>query len=399
MPAQSREVALTSFSSSEIPHAGDPIPLIINGRYLERAITGVERVARGIVSAIEERMGADGLLRVDGHVLEPRIVASRATLSQPPGRMPVQRGGRLSGHLWEQCELPWLARDGILLNLCNTAPLFAGRQVTYVHDAGVYVIADAYDWRFRAWYRTLYCGYRMRGDILLTNSVFSARELQHHAGFERARLRIARPGCDHLHAFVPAPLPADVETLAHGRGYFLLVASRAPHKRIGDALAAHAQFKRQSPDGPALVLAGGRRDAVFAGAEGAGTGDDVIRLGYVDDATLVSLLRRARGLVFPSRYEGFGLPLAEAMTVGCPVIASDLPTTREIGADACWLFPVGDVAALAHQMGEVCVRPRDLQDRVRAGRHHAAALTWDRCVDAVLESVILGCGRSMERAS
>lgn len=370
----------------------EPIPLIVNGRFLSRRVTGVERVARGIVGALEARMDGDGLVRFGDTVFRPRIAAPAGPLHAPPKRMPVLRSTRLQDNAWEQCALPWQARDGLLLNLCNTAPLCAGPQVTYVHDAGVYAISDAYGWRFRHWYRTLHRAYRLRGDALLTNSVFSARELRRFAGFPRDRLHVAAPGCDHIHEVAPAPLPMQVDLLARTRGYFLVVASRARHKNLDTALAAHAEFLRRHPDGPALVLVGGRHGGVF---EDTAPSDrdhgHVLRLGYVEDPTMVAMLRRSRGLIFPSRYEGFGLPLVEAMAVGCPVIASDLPTAQEIGIDACWTFPPEDTGALVEALEAVTSRPREVRAKVLVGRHRAAQLTWDGCTDAVLATASRAC--------
>ena len=111
---------------------------------------------------------------------------------------------------------------------------------------------------------------------------------------------------------------------------------------------------------------------------------------------MVAMLRRSRGLIFPSRYEGFGLPLAEAMAVGCPVIASDLPTAQEIGIDACWTFSPGDVDALVSALDTVASRPREVHAKVVIGRHRAAQLTWDRCTDAVLATLRDACATLRE---
>lgn len=367
-----------------------PLALIINGRYLTRRITGVERVARGIVDALDARLDDDGLLHCEGRMLRPRILAPPGTLHAQPQRIPVVRGTRLSGNAWEQLELPWHARDGVLLNLCNTAPLCAGSQTTYVHDAGIYAIASAYGWRFRHWYKLLHRVYRMRDDVLLTNSVFSARELQRFAGFSRERLHLAAPGCDHMQRVAQTTLPTTVEALAQGRGYFVMVASQARHKSIDTAIAAHAAFLRTHPSGPALVLVGGQRNDIFGHAphEFVVVEGDVLPLGYVDDPTMVGILRHARALLFPSRYEGFGLPLAEAMALGCPVIASDLPTAREIGIDACWTFPAGDVDALCGELHRVVSRSSEVEAKVAIGRDRAANLTWNACADAVLTTVL-----------
>ncbi len=370
--------------------ADRPLPLIVNGRFLTRRTTGVERVARGIIEALDARLDHDGLVHHEGVAIRPRILTPAGDILAPPDRIPLIRHPSLRGNRWEQFELPRAARDGVLLNLCNTAPLFASTQTTYVHDAGVYAVSRSYDWRFRAWYQLLHRAYRLRGDVLLTNSVFSARELQHYAHFDRDHLHVAMPGCDHVQAVDPAPLPPLVELLAKGRGYFVIVASRAWHKSIETAMEAHRRFLRLRSDGPVLVMVGGERrdifghDVIESGAEN----PDILRMGYLDDATMVTLLRHARALVFPSRYEGFGLPLAEAMALGCPVISSDLPTAKEIGMDACWIFKTDDPDALAAAMADVLERSDCVAERVAIGRKRAAHLSWNACADSVLSTVL-----------
>lgn len=367
---------------------GAPIPLDINGRYLVRRTTGVERVARGIVDALDARVDAEGLLHGDGLVFRPRILVPGGQPIAPPQRIPVERGARLSGHAWEQLELPWTARGSLLLNLCNTAPVLARAQCTYVHDAGVYAIPESYGWRFRSWYRFLHQAFRARGDTLLTNSMFSVRELCHHAGFRLDRLHVASPGCNHVHASEVAPLPEAVAALAAGRGYYVIVGSRARHKNIAIAVEAHSRHRREHPHAPALLMIGGERQDIFGDDAGGGElAGDILHLGYVDDPTLFSILRSARALIFPSRYEGFGLPLVEAMALGCPVVAGDLPTAHEIGIGACWTFPPGDANALAAQLALLDSQPNQVHKKVTIGRRRAERLDWDACADAVLNTL------------
>lgn len=386
-------------SRTRTPHP--IVPLVINGRYLTRRTTGVERVARGIVDALDERLDDDGLLQGAGIAFRPCILAPKGKVSAPPRRIPVDGSARLSGNAWEQCELPWSARDALLLNLCNTAPLLATSQCTYVHDAGVYAITESYDWRFRAWYRCLHRFYRRRGDVLLTNSVFSARELRRHAGFSLDRLHVAPPGCDHVHGYADTPMPDAVARLAAGRGYYAIVGSRARHKNIAIAVEAHRRHLQTHPQAPALVMIGGERRDIFGHDQGAddNANEGVLHLGYLDDPTLVAILRRARALIFPSRYEGFGLPLVEAMALGCPVVASDLPTAREIGIDACWVFPPQDADALAAQLALVDAHPRQVSQKVVIGRQRAAGFRWDACADAVLDTLVQAARQRREKTA
>ena len=117
-----------------------------------------------------------------------------------------------------------------------------------------------------------------------------------------------------------------------------------------------------------------------------GIGDRLTILGAVDDRILSDLYRRASLLCMPSRAEGFGLPVLEAMSVGLPVVASDIPAVREVGGDAAMCVPVGDVRALGHALAQVLKSP-DLRDRLKAlGLARAAGFTWDATAAATVRA-------------
>ena len=99
--------------------------------------------------------------------------------------------------------------------------------------------------------------------------------------------------------------------------------------------------------------------------------------GYVDDATLLGLFAQASALVFPSRYEGFGLPPLQAQAAGLPVVAARGPVVEEVlGADA-WFAPAGDDAAFAAQLETVLRGGAEVEARVASARAHAREFSWD----------------------
>jgi glycosyltransferase involved in cell wall biosynthesis len=211
--------------------------------------------------------------------------------------------------------------------------------------------------------------------MILTDSDFSRRELQHYLGVADHRIRVVPLGSDHL-----GRISADPSILARyhlgTRPFVLAVSSLAPHKNLGTLIRALGRI-RQSHADLDFVLAGARFDRVF----GAGLLPEsgAVQVGYVSDAELKALYQSAACFVYPSLYEGFGLPPLEAMACGCPVVLSSAGALPEVGGDAVLYFEPHDPVALASAVERVLYEPglaRQLRERARA---RAAELTWDRC--------------------
>jgi glycosyltransferase involved in cell wall biosynthesis len=178
-------------------------------------------------------------------------------------------------------------------------------------------------------------------------------------------------------------LPADeLAPLGLAPGYLLFIGNLEPRKDLATVLAAyrllHGQGRRDLPQ-LVLVGPGGWGERLDTGGLPPGL---VVRLGGQPEDRLQALVAGARALLYPSRYEGFGLPVLEAFACGTPLIASDLPTTREIlGADAdlAAVFPPGDAAALAELL---VADPEGSPDARRRRRQLAAGWTWQRTAEA-----------------
>jgi alpha-1,3-rhamnosyl/mannosyltransferase len=173
-------------------------------------------------------------------------------------------------------------------------------------------------------------------------------------------------------------------------GYALSVGTLEPRKNLETLLAAWRWLRRRraaagaAGEVPSLVLCGQygwkseglRRRVEEAEAEGW-----LRHLGYVDEGALASLYRGARLFVFPSRYEGFGLPVLEALAAGVPVVASDLPVLRELAGDAVLYAPPTDVEAWVRQVAAVLDDPELARRLAAAGRERAKGYTWERAAE------------------
>jgi len=357
--------------------------VFLNGRFLYQSVTGVQRFAAEVSAAIDKLIDQDSWPETE--VLTPRAelrcaaardtagmgrIPSRATDTQFR-RLRTRAIGRLRGHLWEQAELPHAARDGVLVSLGNTAPVLSGRrQVVVIHDAGVFDTPESYSFRFRSWYKVLQRCLARTGVEVATVSAFSRARIAERLGLDPARIAVVYEGADHMMRVAADPAALQRHGLK-AREYALVVGSRVPHKNLAALREASVVLARR---GMRIAVAGGGETGVFSGLADADRGER--RLGRVSDAELRTLYENAACLLFPSRYEGFGLPPVEAMACGCPVLAAHGGAVNEICGDGALYFdnsaPYSIVRAL-----ECLLEENGLADRLRArGRTRAAALTW-----------------------
>jgi glycosyltransferase involved in cell wall biosynthesis len=356
------------------------LDLAINGRFLRRRPSGVDRFALETIRAL------DALLRRGDEALrDTRVTLLVPSDAEPPqglSRVGVERFGRLKGQAWEQIELPWRLRGRLLLNLCNTAPLLPRRQAVVIHDAATVRMPDAFTPAFRAVYAALMPRLGRRADHVLTVSEFSRGELQSAWGIDRERVTVLVEGAEHILREAADPEVIDRERLPRG-GYVLAVGNLAPYKNLGTLLRATAIG---GPLPVQTVLVGGSSSKIFRDA-GLELPPGVRLTGYVTDAQLRALYESAACFVFPSRYEGFGLPPLEAMACGCPVIASDAASIPEVCGDAALGFEHDDPVALRAHLDRLLGDPALRSRLAEAGRRRAATYTWERAARGLLDAV------------
>lgn len=164
------------------------------------------------------------------------------------------------------------------------------------------------------------------------------------------------------------------------RPYFIIVGTIEPRKDHKTLLAAYAQLREQHPEASLVIVGrkGWLSDDIIAAIDVAAARSPVFHLQGIRDNMLPALYAGSTALVYPSRYEGFGLPLLEAMVSGTAVIASDTPAHREVAEDAAMLTPPGDVDALAGKMAELLEHDDVREDLVHRGRARSRTFSWHK---------------------
>lgn len=345
--------------------------ITINGRFLEQPVTGVQRYSLELLGALDALLAQQPA--------KARSTALRCLT--PPGctHLPawnfldIQTVGHLSGNLWEQVDLPRAARGQLLFSPANIGPYLAPRQVVTIHDPSVFAVPYAYSFLFRLKYRTLI---RRLGQIalrIITVSEFSRRELGRWCGIPAQRIQVIYEGHEHILRHPPDESIFDRHSIGQ-RPYFLTVGSNSPHKNFATAAAAFDMARLPAVD---LVVTGGEFSKVFKTPALPAAGS-LVRTGYLSDAELRALYQRAVGLIYPSRYEGFGLVPLEAMACGCPVICSSAASLPEVCGDAVLYSPPDDAAQFSAHLQRLLADPALRARLSAAGRAQAARFTWQQ---------------------
>ncbi|TAJ09013.1 MAG: glycosyltransferase family 1 protein [Nitrospirae bacterium] len=211
----------------------------------------------------------------------------------------------------------------------------------------------------------------------MTDSRCSQRDIVERLGVPAARITVVCPGVE-LERFRPAPV------LQTGGGadrpYVLCVAGADPTKNVESLVEAFSRLPGALREGYDLVLAGDfrRRLDLHELVRQTGIERQTVFTGVVSDERLIDLYQRASLFVFPSRYEGFGLPVLEAMACGCPVISSSASSLPEVAGDAAILVEPSDVDGFTRQMERVLTDRALWTDLRERGLARAVQFSWDR---------------------
>ena len=300
--------------------------IVINGKFMSQTVTGVQRYAREILNEL------DKILTADHDVI---LAVDRNAQKIPDYKnIKVKQIGRFYGNLWEQISLPFYAikNKAFCLSLCNMAPILKPDGVV-IHDISYAVNRKFFSKKFSVWYRFVFFMCIKRVHKIITVSEFSKNEIKRYYGIDN-EIYVISNGWQHFERIKYDENTLNKYDLSKDKFYFAM-SSMAPNKNF-------KWIAKAAKNNPEMLFAvsGAINTKVFGDIFDFEIPDNLKFLGYVSDEEAKTLMRDCKAFLFPTFYEGFGIPPLEALSVGAKVIASDASCMREIFEDSvCYIDP------------------------------------------------------------
>jgi glycosyltransferase involved in cell wall biosynthesis len=367
--------------------AAEPMEVLVNARHLAGPRTGIEVYMEQLMAAL----GRTGRVLVTALTWEPLNLGLPGVTEILPARRPNLRPGSLPATLWKLWFDQWRCLSGlprkhgiVYHGMDGFLPYSLRRRdraVVTVHDLGWKVHPELYNRRLRLMYGGLFPWVVRRADRFIAVSRYTADDLIRRAGVPASKIDVVYHGLD------PAFSTADngAGRVSPASPYVLAVGGVSPRKNTRRLIAAFSNWRARGGRRSEyrLLITGTSLEADFEHS-GSALPDSVSLLGYVDKAELPRLYSEAAAFLYPGIYEGFGLPILEAMASGAPVVTSRTGAAPEIAGGAAILVDPFDVGSIETGL-EQATLPEETRRLVELGRDRARWFEWSAAASATIE--------------
>lgn len=345
--------------------------IYINARFLTQDITGVQRFA------IEISLQLKKILKNDVVFLSPNNI-KQDSIKEELEAIVI---GNNTGHKWEQFDLPRYLKSiksPLLLNIANTAPLFYSNKISTIHDIAFEIYPEMFSLPFRVFYKFLIPRLYKHSKSVFTVSEFSKKEILRLYGDKGQNIHVIYNGISNVFK------PNDTKKTEK---FILAVSSLNKRKNFNNLLKTFNEIT-ELPDIKLYLIGGINRNFTDQGLTDLINSNNNIKfIGRVSDDELVNLYSSAEVFVFPSIYEGFGIPPLEAQSCGCPVVASNVTSIPEVCGESVLYFNPYDIADMKETLLKV-LSEQGLKDKlVNKGFENINRFSWEKSANKILNII------------
>ena len=339
--------------------------LVVNSRFLTQEITGVQRFSMELSLCLKE------FLREDVLFLSPQNIKQKDYAKI----LNVTVIGKHTGHLWEQFDLPyWLSKNGkpLLLCLANTGPIMYRRKMTVLHDITFLRCPETFSWKFLFFYRLIIPQILKTSMKVFSVSNFSLCEIAMQYGVDKEKMEV-------IYNAVSSNFLPQIDKELKEEKYILAVSSVKANKNFRTAVEAFIMAQRELPSLKLYVIGdimSNNFNSMPELVETCKKHTNIKLLGRVSDEELVRYYSNALVFIFPSFYEGFGIPVLEAQACGCPVISSNSSSLPEVLSDSALLCNPNKVEEFTNAIKVVAQDNRLREKLILSGYANVKRFNW-----------------------
>lgn len=345
--------------------------IVVNARFLTQNISGVQRFAIEICLRLKQQIddiefvSPDNILQHDiAQLLNAKII------------------GKRHGHLWEQLDLPtYLRHNGkpLLINLANTAPLFYNNKIVTIHDTAYKVFPRTYPKSFLLFYNFMIPQILRNSKHVFTVSKYSKAEICKYYQIPKEKISVIYNATSNI--FKPTPTDSSIK-------YFLAVSSLNYRKNFIYILNAFSLYQAQGGKGYIYII-GDLKNKSFKEIDLTSykTNKYIKFLGRVSDTELVKYYSNALAFIYPSLYEGFGIPPLEAQACGCPVICANTSCLPEIFGDSVLYCDPYNIETLKELMLKIYEDEKLRNNLIKNGFRNKEKYYWEKSANQIISII------------
>jgi glycosyltransferase involved in cell wall biosynthesis len=331
--------------------------IIVNARFLTQKVTGVQRFAMALAKIMNEQLHNKLLFVAPHNIIHPELASELKAVII----------GRNTGTFWEQFDLRYYLLTHnfpLLISFCNTGLLFYKKQLVTIHDMSYKVNPKWFSRRFCNWYNFLIPNIARHSLQVLTVSNSSKNDLIFYLKIPADKISVIYNSS----SFVSN----DNFEPKYAVKYLLTVSSIDARKNLSSLIKAFSNI----PQDTKLYIVGLKDSNFVFDLNENLLKDNIIVKGYITDDELKKLMINAAAFIYVSFYEGFGLPPIEAMSMGCPVIVSDIPAHKEVCGEAAIYVDPYDVNDIEQKIIYVLTHDTVRKDLIEAGKKNVKRFNW-----------------------